>query len=32
MASYHWGHIGDDANFTGISQDSFLLGVGVYLP
>jgi hypothetical protein len=32
MASYHWGHIGDDANFTGISQDFFLLGVGVYLP
>ena len=32
MASYHWGHIGDEGSFTGLSQDFFQLGIGVYLP
>jgi hypothetical protein len=32
MASYQWGHMGDHGNFTGLSQDFFLVGVGVYMP
>jgi len=32
MASYHWGHMGDEGNFTGLSQDLLQVGIGVYIP
>jgi hypothetical protein len=31
-ASYHWGTLGDEGAFTGLSQSLIQVGVGVYLP
>jgi len=31
-ASYQWGHMGDEGNFTGTSQNFFQVGVAVYMP
>jgi hypothetical protein len=32
MASYHWGTLGDEGAFTGLSQSLIQVGVGMYLP
>jgi len=32
VASYHWGTLGDEGAFTGLSQSLIQVGVGVYLP
>ena len=32
LASYHWGTLSDEGQFTGLSQSLIQVGVGVYLP
>lgn len=32
MASYHWGTLGDEGAFSGLTQSLIQVGVGVYLP